>query len=105
MCCAETCLNVKPLRKAKAAKNNRNDAEAVATAARQGNMRLVPVKGVDQPARLSWHRTRDGRKQAIGNRIRGLLAEFGVVMAQGDATLKRQLAIWMRWLSRMTSKP
>lgn len=86
---------VKPFRKAKGAKNDRNDAEAIATAARQGNMRFVPVKDAGQQARLSWHRVREGHKQAktaIGNRIRGLLGEFGVVIAQGDAALKRGVA-------------
>jgi transposase len=76
-------------------KNDRNDAEAIATAARQGNMRFVPVKDVDQQARLSWHRVREGYKAeslAIGNRLRGLLAEFGVVVAQSDLALRRLLA-------------
>jgi len=86
---------VSPFRKSQSAKNDRNDAEAIATAARQGNMRFVPVKDTDQQARLSWHRVRDGHKQAktaIGNRIRGLLAEFGIVMAKGDKPLQRVLA-------------
>lgn len=86
---------VKPFRKSQSAKNDRNDAEAIATAARQGNMRFVPVKDSGQQARLSWHRVRQGHQQiktATGNRIRGLLAEFGVVVAQGDTALKRQLA-------------
>ncbi len=39
---------VKPFRKSQTTKNDRNDAEAIATAARQGNMRFVPVKSVDQ---------------------------------------------------------
>lgn len=39
---------VAPFRKSRTAKNDRNDAEAIATAARQGNMRFVPVKTVDQ---------------------------------------------------------
>ena len=44
---------VTPFRKSRSAKNDRNDAEAIATAARQGNMRFVPVKSVDQQARLA----------------------------------------------------
>jgi hypothetical protein len=36
---------VAPFRKNRTAKNDHNDAEAIATAARQGNMRFVPVKG------------------------------------------------------------
>ncbi len=86
---------VKPFRKGRKTKNDRADAEAIATAARQGNMRFVPVKSVDQQVRLSWHRVREGYKMeslAIGNRIRGLLAEFGVIVAQGDAALCRLLA-------------
>lgn len=86
---------VRPFRKNSAAKNDRNDAEAIATAARQGNMRFVPVKSVDQQARLAWHRVREGYKtegRAIGNRLRGLLAEFGLVVPNRDAALRRVLA-------------
>lgn len=86
---------VKPFRKSQSTKNDRNDAEAIATAARQGNMRFVPVKTIDQQERLSWHRAREGYKTeslAIGNRMRGLLAEFGVVVANSDAALRKMLA-------------
>ena len=86
---------VKPFRKSVRSKNDRNDAEAVATAARHGNMRFVPVKSMDQQARLSWHRVREGYKVeslAIGNRLRGLLAEFGVIVAPSDLALRRLLA-------------
>jgi Transposase and inactivated derivatives len=85
---------VRPFRKSQSNKNDRNDAEAIATAARQGNMRFVSVKSIEQQARLSWHRVREGYKAealAIGNRLRGLLAEFGVVVAQGDLALHRAL--------------
>lgn len=86
---------VKPFRKSARSKNDQADAEAIATAARQGNMRFVPVKSIDQQVRLSWHRVRDGYKVeslAIGNRIRGLFAEFGVIVAQSDQALRRLLA-------------
>ena len=85
---------VTPFRKSRRTKNDPADAEAVATAARQGNMRFVPVKSLDQQVRLSWHRVREGYKVeslAIGNRIRGLLAEFGVIVAQSDLALRRLL--------------
>lgn len=85
---------VKPFRKSQRNKNDRNDAEAIATAARQGNMRFVAVKTVDQQARLAWHRVREGYKAeglAISNRLRGLLAEFGVVVARSDHALRRAL--------------
>jgi transposase len=86
---------VTPFRKSVRAKNDRNDAEAIATAARQGNMRFVPVKTIEQQARLAEHRIREGYKvelRAIGNRLRGVLAEFGVAIAQTDAALQRALA-------------
>jgi transposase len=86
---------VVPYRKSRSTKNDQNDAEAIATAARQGNMRFVPVKSVEQQARLSWHRVREGYKAeglAIGNRIRGLLAEFGVVVNRSDAALRRAIS-------------
>lgn len=62
---------VKPFRKGGTTKNDRADAEAIATAARQGNMRFVPVKSVEQQVRLSCHRVREGYKTellAISNR-------------------------------------
>ncbi|SEI40106.1 IS110 family transposase [Frateuria terrea] len=86
---------VGPFRKSRTTKNDRNDAEAIATATRQGNMRFVPVKSVEQQARLAWHRVREGYKAeslAIGNRLRGLLAEFGLVVANSDVALRRVLA-------------
>ena len=86
---------VTPFRKSRTTKNDRNDAEAIATAARQGNMRFVRVKTVEQQARLAWHRVREGYKTealATSNRLRGLLAEFGVVVAQNDHALRRALA-------------
>lgn len=86
---------VRPFRKNPLAKNDPADAEAIATAARQGNMRFVPVKDVDQQARLSWHRVRDGYKVeglAIANRLRGLLAEFGIVVPNRDPALRQVLA-------------
>lgn len=69
----------------KGGKNDTADAEAVAIAARQQPMRYVPIKTVDQQATLAWHRVREGWKEeriALLNRVRGLLAEFGVVISR-----------------------
>lgn len=71
---------VQPFRKSTAAKNDRNDAEAIAIASRQPTMRFVPVKSIEQQQILAWHRMREGWKEertALLNRIRGLLGEFG----------------------------
>jgi transposase len=86
---------VKPFRKSRAAKNDRNDAEAVLTAVRQPNMRFVAVKSVEQQACLSWHRMRQGfseERTALINRLRGLLGEFGVWRGRSAAVLTRALA-------------
>lgn len=86
---------VTPFRKSRSAKNDRNDAEAIATAARQGNMRFVSIKTVDQQARLAWHRVREGFKSeglAAANRLRGLLAEFGIAIERTPRALRQALA-------------
>jgi transposase len=85
---------VKPFRKSRAAKNDRNDAEAVLTAVRQPNMRFVAVKSIEQQAYLSWHRMRQGwseERTALINRLRGLLGEFGVWRGRSAEVLTRAL--------------
>ena len=87
---------VQPFRKSRAAKNDRNDAEAVLTAVRQPNMRFVAVKSVEQQACLSWHRMRQGwieERTALINRLRGLLGEFGVWRGRSAAVLTRALPV------------
>ena len=63
-------------------KNDANDAAAVCEAASRPSMRFVPIKSVEQQSVMSVHRLREGFKEertACINRIRGLLAEFGLV--------------------------
>lgn len=86
---------VKPFRKSRSSKNDRNDAEAICTAVRQPNMRFVTVKSVEQQTRLAWHRVREGWKEertALINRGRGLLAEFGMVIHRGSGAFTRALS-------------
>lgn len=74
---------VKPFRLG--GKNDAVDAEAIAIAARQPTMRFVAIKSVEQQAILAWHSVRAGwqeERTALLNRTRGLLAEFGVVIAR-----------------------
>jgi hypothetical protein len=61
---------------------------------RQPDMRFVTVKSVDQQAVLAWHCVCGGwsdDRSALINRRRGLLAEFGVWLAQSPEALKRNL--------------
>jgi len=85
---------VKPFRKSRSAKNDRNDAQAIVTAVRQPDMRFVSVKSVDSQAMLAWHRMRKGwsdERSALISRTRGLLAEFGVWLSRSPAALMRAL--------------
>jgi transposase len=78
----------------KRGKNDAADAAAICEAATRPNMRFVPVKSVDQQATLCVHRVRQGfieERTATINRLRGLLSEFGVVLAQ-QANCVRRLA-------------
>ncbi len=80
---------VKPYLKAN--KNDARDAEAICEAVTRPTMRFVAVKSVDQQAVLSLHRIRDGlvaSRTALINQLRGLLAEFGVVIPQGRSRLE-----------------
>ena len=82
---------VSPYRKQGASgKNDANDAAAICEAASRPQMHFVPVKSIEQQSMLCVHRLREGFKAdrtACINRIRGLLAEFGLVFAQSPATL------------------
>jgi transposase len=76
-------------------KNDANDAAAICEAASRPSMRFVSVKTPQQQAMLSVHRLREGYKEertACINRIRGLLAEFGLVIAQRPEVLRKTLA-------------
>ena len=67
-------------------KNDLADAEAICEAVGRPNMRFVPIKNVEQQAVLALHRVKQGfvkARTAQGNQIRGLLAEFGIIIPQG----------------------
>lgn len=76
-------------------KNDANDAAAICEAASRPTMRFIPVKSVEQQSMLCVHRLREGIKEdrtACINRIRGLLAEFGLVFPQGARELQGVLS-------------
>jgi transposase len=75
------------------AKNDGNDAEAICEAVGRPGMRFVPVKSAEQQAILTLHRVRQGfieERTANINRIRGLLAEFGVVLPLRSEAVRRK---------------
>jgi transposase len=87
---------VTPYRMAgKSGKNDANDAAAICEAAGRPQMRFVSIKTADQQGQLAVHRLREGYKAertALINRIRGLLAEFGLVFPQSPEALRKELA-------------
>lgn len=67
-------------------KNDAADAQAICEAVQRSCMRFVPIKTVEQQAMLSLHRVRQGfvkARTAQANQIRGLLAEFGLILPVG----------------------
>lgn len=80
----------------KGKKNDAADAEAICEAVSRPNTRFVPVKSVEQQAVLSLHRVRQGfvvARTAQAKQIRGLLAEFGLVLPAGLCALRKQLLV------------
>ena len=75
-------------------KNDYNDAEAIAEAAQRPNMRFVPIKTQEQQDIQALHRLRErGVKErtALVNQIRGLLAEYGIVIRLGITAVRKAL--------------
>jgi transposase len=75
-------------------KNDANDALALTLAVTRSTLPTVPIKSVAQQDMQSLHRVRERavrNRTALVNQIRGLLSEYGVVIAQGIARLRSQL--------------
>jgi transposase len=67
-------------------KHDAADAEACCEAVQRPSMRFIPIKSQEQQCLLMLHRIRDrllAERTASINAIRGHLAEFGIVAAQG----------------------
>ena len=77
-------IYVKPF--VKRQKNDASDAEAIAEAASRPTMRFVAIKSEDKQAQSMLFRTREllvGQRTQTVNALRGHLAEFGILTAQG----------------------
>lgn len=75
----------------KSNKNDRNDAEGIAEASTRPNMKFVPIKTIEQQDILLVHRARQlavKQRTAQANQIRGLLAEYGIILAKNIAFIK-----------------
>jgi transposase len=88
---------VAPYRKTQ--KNDGNDADAICEAVGRPSMRFVPVKSAVQQDVRALHRIRFQLikwRTALDNEIRGLLAEYGIVIAKGMAPLRYELPLIIR---------
>jgi transposase len=77
-------------------KNDSRDAEAICEAVSRPHMRFVPLKTVESQDIQAIHRLRSRlvkERTALVNQIRGLLAERGIVIAQGITRLRKQLPV------------
>ncbi len=75
-------------------KNDYNDARAIAEALGRPSMRFVAVKTVAQQDLQALHRIRaqcDKDRTALCNSTRGLLGEYGLVVARGVSVLRRAI--------------
>jgi transposase len=78
----------------KSNKNDANDAEAICEAVGRPSMRFVTIKTVAQQDLQAIHRIRSElvrQRTAKVNQIRGLLAEYGLVVGRHVQTLRRAL--------------
>jgi transposase len=75
-------------------KNDAADAEAICIAARQPDMRFVSPKNPEQQGVMALHALRAGAmktRNAQASRLRGLLAEFGIVIPQSIAQVYKRV--------------
>lgn len=78
----------------KSQKNDAADAEAICEAVSRPNMRFVAPKTIEQQSLMALHTARAGfikARTALSNQIRGLLAEFGVVIPKGLSALAQRV--------------
>ena len=77
-------------------KNDAADAEAICEAVTRPTMRFVPIKGAEQRSVLLLHRTREllvRQRTGLINALRGHVAEFGIVVAQGARNVAKLIAV------------
>lgn len=77
-------------------KNDANDAAGICEAVTRPSMKFVGAKSIEQQDILMLHRIRSQKvkhRTALINQIRGLLAEFGIVLTKRVDPFKRELLL------------
>jgi transposase len=88
-------------------KNDRNDARGIAEAVTRPDMKFVPIKKIEQQDVLLLHRARQlliKQRVAQANQIRGLLAEYGVVIPKGIKHIGSMMQVLDDNKDKITSK-
>lgn len=78
-----------------ACKDDRRDARAITEAGGRAHLRAIPVKDADSQALQSLERIEAvyaRQRTQLGNALRGLLGEFGIVLPRGPGHLERRFA-------------
>jgi transposase len=85
-------------------KNDHNDAITIAEASRRPKASFVPVKSLEQQDLQSLQRIRERmmkHRTATGNQLRGLLAEYGIVLPKGLRYLRAQVPLILKDAERL----
>jgi transposase len=88
-------------------KNDRNDARGIAEAVTRPDMKFVAIKKVEQQDILLLHRARAlmvKQRTAQANQIRGLLAEYGIILSKGITHVRKLQAILEDNREKLTNK-
>ena len=78
----------------KGQKNDASDAAAICEAVSRPEMRFVAPKSIEQQDLQALHRIRSrliGSRTQLGNQIRGLLAEYGIILPLHLSQLRMEL--------------
>lgn len=78
----------------KSNKNDANDAEGICEAVSRPNMRFVAIKQIEQQDTQALHRIRSQlvkQRTAQSNQIRGLLAEYGIIIPKGISHISKNM--------------
>ena len=78
----------------KSNKSDYHDAEAICEAVSRPTMRFVPYKTKQRRALQQVHRSREtmvAMRTQLANQLRGFLREYGIVLPQGLAVIKREV--------------
>ena len=79
-------------------KNDYNDALAIAIAAKQPHIKSVGIKTMTQQDNQAQHKARQlavRQRTALCNQIRGLIAEYGIVLSQGVNNIRKNIPLML----------